>query len=348
MRTRPLIQACRMSMIVSLLLTLTPAMAVAVERGLTVYSALPWEELKKIEHSFKEENPDIEVRFIRDSAGIITAKLLAERDFQRADIVLGVPASSLLLLKQEGMLEPYSPRNLESLDPRFVDQDSEPSWIGMGVWASGICVNHLALEKYGLPVPTTWEQLTDPQYNGLISMPNPNASGTGYLAISSWLQIFGENRGAWRFMDALHENIATYTRGGGEPCMLAASGKVPIGISYTLRGAQLISEGAPIDVVIPGEGIGWEVDAAAILRGTDQLLDAMRFLDWVASRPANEIYRQFYDFVAYGGMAGVNISQPTMVEDALIDHAFGDAAWNREKILSEWQARYDAKSGAKF
>lgn len=68
---------------------------------------------------------------MRDSWGVITAKLLAEKNNPQADVIWGNAGPSLLLLKTEGMLEPYAPKGIETLDPRFRDSDEPPSWVGM-------------------------------------------------------------------------------------------------------------------------------------------------------------------------------------------------------------------------
>src|SRR3546814_16390496 len=87
-----------------------------------------------------------------------------------------------------------------------------------------------------------------------MSSPYPNASGTGCLDDSSWLQLFGEDE-AGEYMDALHQNIARYTHSGSAPCKLAASGETVIGISFAFRGAKSKADGAPIDIIVPEEGI---------------------------------------------------------------------------------------------
>src|SRR3546814_4652297 len=99
-----------------------------------------------------------------------------------------------------------------------------------------------------------------------MSSPYPNASGTGCLDDSSWLQLFGEDE-AWEYMDALHQNIARYTHSGSAPCKLAASGETVIGISFAFRGAKSKADGAPIDIIVPEEGIGWDMEATAIVAG---------------------------------------------------------------------------------
>ncbi|MCG8492824.1 MAG: extracellular solute-binding protein, partial [Sneathiellales bacterium] len=75
---------------------------------LTVYTAVEAEDLKKYAAKFNEDHPDIKINWVRDSTGIITAKLLAEKNNPKADIVWGLAATSLMLLGEEGMLEAYS------------------------------------------------------------------------------------------------------------------------------------------------------------------------------------------------------------------------------------------------
>lgn len=54
---------------------------------LTVYSSMENEQLAEYKKSFENNHPDIELKFIRDSTGIITARLLAEKDNPQADVV---------------------------------------------------------------------------------------------------------------------------------------------------------------------------------------------------------------------------------------------------------------------
>ena len=46
---------------------------------LTVYTALEADQVKEYKEAFEKANPDIEIRFVRESTGIITAKLLSEK-----------------------------------------------------------------------------------------------------------------------------------------------------------------------------------------------------------------------------------------------------------------------------
>jgi len=318
----------------------------AMAGELTVYTAIEAEDLKKYAATFNEDHPDITINWVRDSTGIVTAKLLAEKDNPQADVIWGLAGTSLLLFKGEGMLEPYAPAGVEKLDPKFVDSSNPPYWTGIDAWVASVCYNTVEGEKNGVPAPTSWKDLTDPVYAGHVIMPNPNSSGTGFLDVSSWLQMFGED-GGWEYMDALHENIARYTHSGSAPCKLAAAGETTIGISFAFRGAKSKAAGAPIEIIVPSEGVGWEMEASAIVAGTGNIDDAQTLIDWTVTKKANEMYNAGYAVVAYPGVAKPVEHFPTGLLEAMIKNDFEFAANNRAAILSEWAGRYDGKSDPK-
>ena len=319
--------------------------ALAVD--LTVYTAVEAEDLARYAETFNEDHPDINIKWVRDSTGIVTAKLLAEKNNPQADVVWGLAATSLLLLKSEGMLEPYKPKGVEMLDPKFVDKGGVPTWVGMDAWVASICYNTVEAAKHNLEPPKTWTDLLKPMYKGHLIMPNPNSSGTGFLDVSSWLQMFGKEKGGWDYMDRLHENIARYTHSGSKPCKLAAAGEIPIGISFAFRGAKSKAKGAPIEIIVPEEGVGWDMEATGIVAGTDKLEAAKTLVDWSITRKANEMYNTGYAVVAMPGVAKPVEHFPPNLLEKMIDNDFEFAANNRKAILAKWLERYDSKSDAK-
>lgn len=324
--------------------TLTTAQATE----LTVYTAVESDDLQKYAERFNQAHPDIDIRWVRDSTGVITARLLAEKDNPQADVIWGLAATSLLVLEEEGMLERYAPAGVENLDPKFVDaaytrEGQDPAWVGMDAWVAAICYNTIEGERNGVPQPTSWADLTKPEYEGQVIMPNPNSSGTGYLDVASWLQLWGEEQG-WEYMDSLHDNIARYTHSGSAPCSLAATGETTVGVSFAFRGARLKSQGAPIELVFPEEGLGWDMEAAAIVAGTDKLEAAQTLMDWAVTEDANKLYNEGYAVVAYPGVAQPIENYPADIVDRMIDADFQWAAVNRARVLEEWQSRYDGKT----
>ena len=326
------------------------ASASAQKTQLTVYTALETDQIKAYENGFNRVNPNIELKWVRDSTGVITAKLLAEKANPQADVVMGVAASSLALLDSNGMLQPYAPINLDAIMGNYRDKKSPPDWWGMDVWGATICFNTVEAQKKGIPKPETWKDLTKPIYKGQIVMPNPASSGTGYFDVTAWLTLWGDQNGkggGWKYMDALHENIAQYTHSGSKPCNMAATGEYVLGISFEYRANANKAKGAPIDLVFPKEGLGWDLEAFGIMKGTKQLDAAKKLADWASSKDAMLLYGKNFAITAQPGVAAPLANVPADYEKRLVKMDFKTAADNRERILAEWNRRYDAKSEPK-
>ncbi len=336
-----------MGLAVAATATVLGAQQAKAKTDLLVYTAVEADELKKFKKAFEGDYLDVNIKWVRDSTGIITSKLLAEKDNPKADIVWGVAATSLLLLSNYDYFQGYAPKGLDKLSKKYYDTTNPaPLWVGQRAWIASICFNTVEGEKYKLPVPTSWDDLTKPVYKGHVIMPNPNSSGTGFLDVSSWIQLKGEDA-AWKYMDALHENIARYTHSGSKPCKLAAKGEIPIGVSFAYRGAKSKNAGAPLEVIAPSEGVGWDLESFGIVKNTKNLKAAQALADWSVSKKAQEIYNEEYAVVAMPGIAKPVKNFPPGIEDKMIKNDFKWAASNRIRILDEWRKRYDGKSEPK-
>ena len=317
--------------------------AVAQRTQLLVYTALETDQLKAYEQGFSKEVPDVEIRWVRDSTGVITAKLLAEKANPQADAVMGVAASSLALLDRNGMLEPYAPINLDSIMAKYRDSRNPPAWFGMDVWGATVCFNTVEAKKRNIPKPETWKDLTKPVYKGQVVMPNPASSGTGFFDVTAWLTLWGD-KGGWEYMDKLHANIAQYTHSGSKPCNQAAQGEFVVGISFEYRGNTNKAKGAPIDLVFPKEGLGWDLEAFGIHKGTKKLAAAKKLADWASSKNAMKLYGKNFAITAQPGVAEPLPNVPMDYEERLVKMDFKKTAEARERILAEWTKRYNAKS----
>ena len=322
------------------------ALTAQAKTELRVYTAVEADELAKFKQAIEADNPDLDIQWVRDSTGIITAKLLAEKANPQADVVWGLAVTSLKFLADQDYFQAYAPKGVEQLEPKYVDSVKPPRWVGQRAWVAALCFNAVEAEKAKLPQPASWQDLLKPEFKGKVVMPNPSSSGTGFLDVSAWIQMWGDEK-AWKFMDGLHENIAQYTHSGSKPCKMAAAGEAPVGISFAYRGAQEKSKGAPVEVIAPSEGVGWDLEAFAIVKGTQKLEAAQQLADWSASRKANEIYNEGYAVVAMPGVAKPVPNYPEGIAEKMIKNDFEWAAKNRETILSEWTKRYDGKSEPK-
>ena len=325
---------------------LLAAPAAAQRTKVTVYTALEPDQLAQYKQAIEADVPTVEVSWVRDSTGVITARFLAEKDRPRADIVLSLAVSSIILFKQAGLLEAYTPKGWDVLKPQFKDAAAPASWFGHDAFLGAVCFNTIEGGKLALAVPKSWRDLTDPKLEGKVVMSHPGSSGTGYLMVAGWLQMMGEKEG-WAYMDALHRNVAVYTHSGSAPCVQAARGERVAGISFDMRGAREKTNGAPIEVILPGEGVGWDMEATGIVKGSANGALARKVADWAASKAANELYSKYYAVVAHPDVRNLPTNYPADAEQRMAKIDFEKMAVERDRILAEWSRRYEGKAAPK-
>ena len=334
--------------------TTTPAPTPASDEGLkgsiTVYTALEDEQVTEYLEVFNAKYPDIKVNVVRDSTGIITARLLAEKDNPQADLVWGTAASSMMVLDDQNMLEPYAPQGIERILPQFKSDKSVPTWVGIDAWETAFVVNTEELAKLGLNASDIkdYDDLLNPALAGHIVMSNPASSGTGFLTVSGVLQMNGKDGEAgWDYLDALHQNVDQYVHSGSKPAKMAAAGECIVGISFGYAGISQKAKGAPVETIFPASGSGWDMEANALMKKGQINPAAKTFLDWAISDEAMDLYKVNYPIIATGGNGtyeGYEIADPLK---QLIDNDFVWAANNRDSILNKWAERYDSKSAEK-
>jgi iron(III) transport system substrate-binding protein len=320
--------------------------AMAQKTVLSVYTALENDQLGPYKQAFEAANPDVEIAWVRDSTGIMTARILAEKDNPRADVIWGLGASSIALFDSMNLLHAYSPKGVDQVKPKFRSSKNPTTWTGMDAWLAVMCYNTIEGGKKNMPKPTSWADLTKPVYKDAIVMPNPASSGTGYQAVYAWLQLMGE-KGGWEYMDKLHQNVAVYTHSGSAPCVQAAKGERVIGIGFDMRGAREKTAGAPIDIILGKEGAPWDMEATAIVKGTKNLAAAQKLADFAVSKPAYELYGKYYAIVGYPGMNPSPPNYPPSADSAMINLDLSKMGAERARILAEWSKRYDGKSAPK-
>ena len=319
----------------------------AFAKDILVYTALEDDEWTVYIKDFQQKYPDIEVKMVRDSTGIVTAKLLAEKDNPQADLVWGTAATSLLLCDQVGMLAGYNPKGIDRVKPGFKDEKNKAAhWVGIKAYMTGIVGNTVEMKKLDLTMPESYADLIKPEYKGYLVMPNPASSGTGFLTVSAILQLMGEE-GGWAYLDKLHENMALYTHSGSAPAKMAGAGEYPIGISFAYRGFKQKAKGEPVIIAFPKEGSGWELESNALIKKPRIKAEAKLFLDWAISDAAMAMYGEAYPVLSTTYPVKVPEGFPPDPATQLIKNDFDWAAMNRAAILKEWSSRYDSKSAPK-
>jgi iron(III) transport system substrate-binding protein len=311
-----------------------------------VYTAMEADQVAPIVDAFRKDHPEVDLTVVRDSTGVIMARFLAEADSPRADVVWGMPATGMLVAEKKGLFEAYAPAGLEHINPKFRDGQSPPRWVGTGVLMTAFAANTAELKKRNLPVPKTFDDLTAPGLRGLVTMPNPASSGTGYFILCGILQAHGEDAG-WSYLDKLHANIAQYTHSGSKPATMASAGEYAVGVSLDARCIAEKKRGAPVEVVFPADRAGWDLEAMALVKKKEIRPAAKVFLDWAAGPAAFAHYTKYAAVVSHDGFHAVPPGYPPNAQDSLANIDLRQAAENRERILAEWNRRYAGKSEPK-
>jgi iron(III) transport system substrate-binding protein len=145
-------------------------------------------------------------------------------------------------------------------------------------------------------------------------------------------------------MEGLHRNIAAYMHSGNSPCDLVARGDYPIGISYAYRAAKMKAKGKPIEVIVPGDGVGWDVEAMAIVDGTPYAAAARQFVDWSIRRDAMDLQARGFGILTLPTAMPSPRFYSKKIKKRLVPMDPAATAGNREQILSEWRLRFGAKA----
>lgn len=315
----------------------------AVTGQLTIYTFIPPSQYKTYLEDFNRKCPNIKLNIVYGTASHIAERLIAEKLRPQADVIWGLAVTNLILLEWQDLLYPYRPADLEQIRPDFRDSNKPPYWVGFDAWMVGICVNPAKLQALGLPFPISWSDLANPVYKDQIILYNPLLTGTGFMVVTHMLHRYGEVDG-WAFLDALHHNIASYTRGDEEACDLVAAGDKPIGISYDLAGVHLKAQGKPIEVVFPVGLSAWDMEASALVKKEYIKPAAKTFLDWAISKDAMQAYAKNYSMIARRDVqVAVPEGFPQKPTQQLFDRDFLWDAANRRRILDTLRERYRDK-----
>ena len=305
-----------------------------------VYCTVQEEWCRPMVQAF-EKATGIKVLMTRKSAGEFYAQIKAEAANPRGDVWWGGTGDPHLQAAEEGLTEAYkSPRMSELQDWAIHQYDAAKGrTIGIYAGALGYSYNKDLLKKKGIPEPKCWADLVKPQFKDEIQVANPNSSGTSYTMLATFVQLWGEDK-AFDFLKALHKNVNQYTKSGGAPARAAATGESLVGITFQHDAVVQAVKGAPVTIVSPCEGTGYEIGSMSIIKGAKNLENARKWYDWALSPEAQSLAGQLG--VAYqvpsNKAAKVPPQAPKLSEIKLINYdfvKFGSSA-ERNRLLKRW------------
>jgi iron(III) transport system substrate-binding protein len=212
--------------------------------------------------------------------------------------------------------------------------------VGIYAGALGFSYNKEQLAKKKLPAPKCWADLAKPEYKDEIQVADPNSSGTAYTMLATFVQLWGEDK-AFEFQKAMHKNVNQYTKSGAAPARAAATGETLIGITFLHDAVTQAVTGAPVEVVAPCEGTGYEIGSMSIIKGAKNMDNAKKWYDWALTPEAQKIAVQAKAYQVPSNMKSeVPPQAPKLDQIKLIDYDFakyGSSA-ERTRLLKRWDS----------
>ena len=287
-----------------------------------------------------ERETGIKVAMTLKGSGESFAQIAAEKANPKLDVWFGGTGDPHLQAAELGLLEEYKSTMLRELQPWAQKQAEQAKYrtVGMYLGALGIGYNTELLAKKKGTAPACWKDLVKPEFAGEVQMANPNASGTAYTAIATFVQLFGEEE-AFKYLKALHRNINNYPRSGVGPIKAAARGETLASVSFIHDAVTEAQAGFPVKGVAPCEGTGYEIGSLSIVKGARNLDNAKKFVDWALSAKAQALGAKSGQFQIPSNVAApISPLSPKMADIKLINYDFakyGTSA-ERKRLLERW------------
>ena len=254
---------------------------------LTIYSGQHEQTMNLLTADFTKRT-QIEVKVRRNSESTLANQILREGSASPADVFVTENAPALTAVQRKGLLAKVPPATLAKTPSRYNSTDGE--WVGFAARSMTLVYDPQKIKASQLPKRLT--ELAGPEWKGKIAFPpgasdfQPLVTALGKLegpkAVSTWLTGMKANG---KLYDGNVVIIRAVNRGE------IAAGLVDHYYYYRTRdelGASKMT--AKLHYFAPGDaGALLDVSGAGALKSSDKLEDAQRFLDYLVSKPAQEI-----------------------------------------------------------
>ena len=226
-------------------------------------------------------------------AGAALNKAILSKQAPLADVFYGVDNTFLSRAINSDIYEPYDSPALASIPAAF---QLDPTHRALPVDYGDVCINYdkAYFQEHNLEAPKTLEDLTKPEYKGLLVTENPATSSPGLAFLLATVKHFGDPGyiGYWK---VLRQNglqvvdgweTAYYTNFSGS----SGKGPQPLVVSYgtspaaEVMFAQTPPPDAPTGSVLGPDTCFRQIEFVGILKGTKQKALAQQFVDFMLSK----------------------------------------------------------------
>ena len=276
----------------------------------------------------KKKFPEYDITLEYMNSSTIAAKVIEEGENCSCDIICS---------EEYGYLEKCADQLAELKDfdfSVFLDDIVPASHKYTPELKNGGCIiiNPDVLAKHGLEAPKSYDDLLDPAFKGLISMPDPSSSGTGYMFLRQLTNEWGEDK-AFEYFKKFSDNVLQFTSSGSGPVNALVKGEAAVGLGMTSQAVVEKEEGANLEIVFFEEGSPFSMYGNAVLKKSAErkcVMDAFNYLATDLCRGDNEKY--FPDQI-YKDFAPTVKGFPT---DIKYGNMKNDTLAEKERLQSRW------------
>ena len=323
--------------------------AAKADGTLTVYGSCEEEYLAAACKNF-EKLYGIKTVYQRLSTSEVYTKIKEENGKPSGDVWFGGTTDPYNEAVSDGLLEEYDAINASHL-LKETYKDPGNHWFGIYKGILGFMVNNEELERLKIEAPKTWDDLTKPEYKGLIMLSNPNTAGTAKLVINTMVQMKGHDE-AMEYFKKLDQNIAQYTKSGSGPSKMVGPGECVIGIGFLHDGIYQILQGYDnIGLIVPEDGTSFEIGATAIFKGAAHPNAAKLWIEYALSPDCVNLAK---DNGSYQFLVLDNAEQPKeaaefgLDPENTIDYDFEDAKTNIKQYIEDYFAALGSSADDRF
>jgi iron(III) transport system substrate-binding protein len=312
--------------------------AANAQETLNVYSIWPENWARPMLQEF-EAASGIKVNFLRFSSGEALARIIAEKNNPRVDVLFGGPVETFAAGIKENVFENYKPPAASVLPARFKQADGQ--WTAIADDPLVFMTNAKFLADNKLQPPQSWDDLTHPAYKGMLQMADARTSGTAVTRIFSVLEVNGrDEEKAFAFLKKMRQSIQLYTKSGGGGTLPVGLGQAGGGIFFIVDALDTKAKGYDVVISFPKEGIGTAAEGIALLKGAKNPAAGKKLIDWATSPAMQNLYAKHkINFVPAHPEVKTEASLAAVLKDAkifAIDDAYAGA--NRKRIVDRWVA----------
>lgn len=225
------------------------------------------------------------------NSGQALASLQAEKDSPVADVVYAGIAFGNQLVDAE-VLQPYVPAGAEEVADDLKSPDD--MWTSVHAGAIAFIVNEDFLD--GAPVPQSWDDLLNPEYEGKFGFLDPTQAAVGYSVATAANEAMGGDLENWEpgleYLSQLRDNGAIIS--AQTATAKVAQGEIPILIDADFNGYKLRDEGSNVTIVIPEEGSLSIPYVVGLVQGAPNEENGRKLLDFYFSEQGQALFSKGY------------------------------------------------------